>query len=226
VKYRTRDDFFVQPGFDVTSRHVEEASGITNNLLLQLPAALYRSLDFKTTSAIVGSLFCESLAAQVRGIVNPIEKGHPDIVPLEAAVAEESQLRNYPQGLEIKTTIGNIEQGANLRAGEKRVAHMTGIIWQAHHRDVRELMGLTWDFLQDHSTFLYPGITGVFYSADLTHDDWGMISGTTGRNTKVSGMKSSGKRKMGSGWVLLVDDGDYARMFESTLGIPSLGPLK
>jgi len=42
----------------------------------------------------------------------------------------------------------------------------------------------------------------------------------------VSGMKSSGKRKMGSGWVLLVDDGDYARMFESTLGIPSLGPLK
>jgi hypothetical protein len=152
-------------------------------------------------------------------MVNPIEKGHPDIVPRAAAGATEAQLRNYPSGLEVKSTIGNIVQGANLRAGVKRVAQITGITWQAHHRDVRELMGLAWDFVQERESFHYPGITGVFYSSGLVAEDWGTISGTTGRNTKVSGMRSSGKNKMGQGWVLVWDDDTYVEVFERVLGV-------
>lgn len=218
MDYRVREDFAICVGFAVDASDVLHAAGLTNGILSSLPASLFRSIDFKTTSSIVGSVFCESLADRIDGIVNPIEKGHPDIVPHGAAEATEAELRNYPEGLELKTTIGNIEKGANLRAGEKRIGRITGITWQAHHRDVAELMGLTWDFVHATDSFVFPAITGAFYSASLEEGDWGAISGTTGRNTKVSGMRVSGKQKMGSGWVLLLDDDEYLEMFAKTLG--------
>jgi hypothetical protein len=217
--YRVRKNFSARVGFNVNASDVLHAATVTNGVLSALPASLYRSLDFKTSSAILGAVFCEHLADRTRAMVNPIEKGHPDIVPRAAAGATEAQLRNYPSGLEVKSTIGNIVQGANLRAGVKRVAQITGITWQAHHRDVRELMGLAWDFVQERESFHYPGITGVFYSSGLVAEDWGTISGTTGRNTKVSGMRSSGKNKMGQGWVLVWDDDTYVEVFERVLGV-------
>jgi hypothetical protein len=219
MSYRVRKDFSVVVGFSVNANDVLHAATLKNGILSTLPASLYRSIDFKTSSSIVGAIFCEHLANRTGAIVNPIEKGHPDIVPRAAAKATEAQLRNYPSGLEAKCTIGNIVQGANLRAGVKRVTQITNITWQAHHRDVRELMGLVWDFVQEHESFCYPGITGVFYSSDLVTEDWGAISGTTGRNTKVCGMRTSGKSKMGQGWVLIWDDEDYIEVFDKVLGV-------
>jgi hypothetical protein len=139
-------------------------------------------------------------------------------VPAAAQHATEAQLRNYPKGLEVKCTVGNVEQGANLRAGQRRIGRITGITWQAHHREVKELMGLAWDFANDGEGFHYPAITGVFYCNELEEVDWGAISGTTGRNTKVSGMRISGKSKMGSGWVLLLDEQEYLDVFQRALG--------
>lgn len=218
MNYQINKAFSLNAGFAVNSKDVLEAAQLTNGILDSLPASLYRSLDYKTTSSIIGSVFCEALANECGAIVNPIEKGHPDIVPTAASDATEEQLRNYPMGVEIKTTIGNIEKGANLRAGQTRVSKMTGITWQAHHREVRELMGLTWDFANVHESFRFPAITGVFYSSSLEEDDWGAISGTTGRNTKVSGMLVSGKQKMGSGWILLLDEPAFLAMFQDKLG--------
>jgi hypothetical protein len=142
MSYQINKTFSIRVGFDVRAEHVAEALLLTNGILTDLPASLYRSLDFKTISSIVGSIFSEALASQTRGIVNPIEKGHPDIVPPEAKDATEAKLRNYPRGLEIKCTVGNIENGANLRAGQKRVSKLVGITWQAHHREVNHLMVL------------------------------------------------------------------------------------
>ena len=127
-----------------------------NQKLKALPQSLYTTIDFKTTSAIIGCLFCEELASEVGAIINPIEKGHPDIVPVAAKSSSEERLRNYPEGIEIKTTIGNIKQGTALRAGERRVEYLTGITWQAHHREVTELMGLAWDFVQEEASQLGP----------------------------------------------------------------------
>jgi hypothetical protein len=222
MQYKVQKLFAIDVGFSVKAKHVTESVELTNNILGDLPASLYRSLDFKTVSAIVGSIFCDSLASQTDGIVNPIEKGHPDIVPAGAANATEAQLRNYKSGLEAKCTVGNVEQGANLRAGVRRIEKLTGITWQAHHREVRELMGLTWDFAQSKEAFNYPAITGVFYASNLVTDDWGKISGTTGRNTKVTGMTASGKIKMGEGWVLLLDENEYLAAFKKFLGASSL----
>lgn len=216
--YRLRSDFAIDVGFSVSIMQVSDALNRTNSSLLSLPAGLYRGLDYKTTSAIVGSLFCDQVASATSGIVNPIEKGHPDIIPLAGESATEGQLRNYQDGLEVKCTIGNIEQGANLRAGERRLDKLTGISWQAHHREVNKLMGLVWDFVQLGDAFRFPAITGIFYADDLISDDWGQISGTTGRNTKVTGMRISGKRKMANGWVMLIDHPDYWSTYFRLLG--------
>ena len=89
--YRVREGFSIRVGFDVNASDVVHAATLTNGVLSTLPASLYRSLDFKTTSAILGAVFCENLADRSRAMVNPIEKGHPDIVPRSAAGATEAQ---------------------------------------------------------------------------------------------------------------------------------------
>lgn len=217
MKYKKKSSFSIKVGFDVKTAHINKAIIETNKILIGLPSTLYKCIDFKTTSAIIGAIFCDTTARITGSIVNPIEKGHPDIIPKSGQGATEEELRAYPQGLEIKCTVGNIQQGANLRAGETRIDKLTGITWQAHHRKVGELLGLVWDFVEDGHGFNYPTITGAFYSSLLVEDDWGVISGTTGRNTKVTGMRASGKEKMGNGWVCILDDDKYLKAFKKKL---------
>lgn len=214
MTYKVKETFSVECGFTLTSKNVLHAVTLTNQVLSRLPASLFRSIDFKTTSAIVGAVFCEHLADHTNAIVNPIEKGHPDVLPATAAGSTEAQLRNYPSGLEVKVTIGNLPTGLNLRAGVERVKQITNLTWQAHHRDIRALMGLTWDFSQEQDAFKHPKVSGAFYSAHLLEEDWGEISGTTGRNTKVCGMRTSGRAKMGAGWILLSESPDFQTMFK------------
>lgn len=223
MTYKINNTFAIDCGFTVNAHQILNAVNQTNRLLSDLPSSFYRSVDYKTTSSVVGALFCDTLAREAGGFVNPIEKGHPDIIPVDGTSCTEEQLRKYPQGLEIKCTVGNIEQGANLRAGFSRIDRLTGITWQAHHREVRELLGLVWDFVESEHAFNFPAITGVFYSDTLDTEDWGEISGTTGRNTKVTGMRSSGKRKMGNGWIALLDLPLYSERYSQLLSfvIPS-----
>lgn len=217
MNYKNNAAFNINVGFSVTHDNIKDAVEQTNAILADLPSTLFRSIDYKTTSAMIGAVFCDTVASLTDGIVNPIEKGHPDIIPASGADASEEELRKYPEGLEIKCTVGNITTGANLRAGETRINHLTGITWQAHHREVEELLGLIWDFVDDGHSFNYPAITGAFYSDELVEDDWGAISGTTGRNTKVTGMKTSGKEKMGNGWVAVIDNEQYLEKYQRFL---------
>jgi len=219
MTYKLNPDFIIDCGFEVNSEHILTTLTETNSLLGTLPDNLYRSIDYKTTSSIVGAIFGDRLAQATGSIVNPIEKGHPDLIPIEAANSPEEGLRNYPVGLEVKCTIGNITKGANLRAGQTRVNCLTSITWQAHHREVRELLGLVWDFVTSESNFNFPKITAVFYSNTLVVNDWGNISGTTGRNTKVTGLKKSGRLKMGQGWVALVDHPEYISTYQKLMKI-------
>lgn len=217
MAYRTNEKIKFDCGFPVSGRDVRLACERTGDVLGGLPSNLYKSIDYKTTSAMIGAIFCNELAVITKSYVNPIEKGHPDILPVDGSDCTEEELRNYPEGLEVKCTIGNIEKGANLRAGNNRLDKLTGITWQAHHREVTELLGLVWDFAGSGSSFSPPIITGAFYSTDLCADDWGKISGTTGRNTKVTGMTASGKAKMGRGWVVLLNSHSYVDKYSRLL---------
>ncbi len=205
-------------GFDISAQNVLEAVESTNAFLAILPEALYKSVDFKTMGAVVGAIFCDKIVKSTTGsAINPIEKGYPDIIPLAGIKATEAELRNYPNGLEIKGTIGNITKGSKLKAGQQRLAELSGITWQAHHQDVDRLLGFLWDFVDLKNGFYFPNIVGVFYSDQLSSSDWGAISGTTGRNTKVTGMIKSGKEKMGKGWVVLLNQKDYIAKLEKLL---------
>ena len=217
-KYIFNPDFKISSDFEVSAQNVLEATLKTNEFLVILPETLYKSVDFKTMGAVIGAIFCDKLAKEIPNTaVNPIEKGHPDIIPIDGLTAQESILRNYPTGIEIKGTIGNIRQGTNLRAGQKRISELTGVTWQAHHKDVNHLLGFLWDFEENINGFLFPNIVAAFYSDQLLPSDWGEISGITGRNTKVTAMVKSGKEKMGNGWVLLLNKAEYLLKIERFL---------
>jgi hypothetical protein len=215
--YKTNPDVTFKTGFAVDADAIRTAAEQTNALLLALPENLFSSIDFKTTSAMVGAIFCNQIAGVTGAIVNPIEKGHPDLLPADARNLPESRLRNHAEGLEVKCTVGSIPTGKNLRAGQSRVGELSGITWQAHHREVERLLGVVWDFVDEGHAFHHPAITGAFYSDALSTDDWGAISGTTGRNTKVTAMTRSGREKMGKGWVTLRDEPAYTERFEKLL---------
>ncbi|MGD0088535.1 MAG: helix-turn-helix transcriptional regulator [Planctomycetota bacterium] len=218
VAYRERQGLSINCGFTVSSQHILESANATAIQLQALPFSLYQSIDLKTLSSIVGAVFVGLLADQVGAMVNPIEKGHPDIIPTEGRNATEAQLRNYPNGLEVKSTVGNVEKGSNLQPGTPRIGCLTGLTWQAHHREVRRLLGLAVDFAgRTKGAKRYPVITGCFYTDALDVEDWGEISGTTGRNTKVTGMRSSGKSKMGAGWVLVLNQDEYVTKYQNLL---------
>ncbi len=225
MTYRINQNCIISVGFTLTSHQTLCAVEATNDFLSSLPPMLFHRIDFKTTGAMIGAIFCSALVDCLGAtvIVNPIEKGHPDIIPASACDATEEVLRNYPQGLEIKGTIGQVDAASKLRAGVRRIEYLSGMTWQAHHQEVNNLMGFIWDFSGDTQQFGYPVITGVFYSNTLLASDWGQVSGTTGRNTKVSGMAKSGKIKMGQSWVLVIDDERYARKFRHFLASDGIG---
>ena len=222
INYKVNSQFQRNLGFNVTHNEILLAVSGVNSFLSTLPPILYRSIDFKTTGAMIGAIFCTKIIEFVPGtMVNPIEKGHPDIVPVSALGSTEAVLRNYPKGMEIKGTIGNLRNGSNLRAGVKRIQDLTGITWQAHHKEVNHLLGIVWDFVNNVDDFNHPAITGVFFSDKLKPEDWGEISGTTGRNTKVTGMRRSGKEKMGQGVIILYDSEPHIAKYTKFLNIPS-----
>lgn len=205
-------------GFPLSVDDVTYAINKTNEDLLQLPASLFKSIDYKTTSAMVGCILCENIAEMTNGqaIVNPIEKGHPDIVPAYALNASEEELRNYGVGLEVKCTVGSVPTGTSIVKASPRIAFLSGLTWQAHHQEVEELLGITYDYFEVPGGYK-PAITAAFYSNELTPRDWGNISGTAGRNTKVCSMVASGKQKMSKGWFALLDIPDYIEKYTNIL---------
>jgi hypothetical protein len=64
VKYKVQNNFSINVGFSVASQNIFEAVGAANRVLDILPASLYRCLDFKTVSSMVGAIFCEELATE------------------------------------------------------------------------------------------------------------------------------------------------------------------
>lgn len=216
--YLINDNVTFNCGFNLTVENVTYAINQTNEALLQLPVSLFRSIDYKTTSAMIGCILCENLAAITNGqaIVNPIEKGHPDIVPAYALNASEEELRNFGVGLEVKCTVGSVPTGTSVAKASPRISFLSGLTWQAHHQEVEELLGITYDYFEVLGGFK-PAITAAFYSDELTPNDWGNISGTAGRNTKVCSMVASGKQKMSEGWFAILDIPDYIEKYTHIL---------
>lgn len=215
--YKVNESAIFNCGFNLNVHDILNAIKQSNENLCKLPSSMFRSIDYKTTSAMIGCFFCEAIANNTNGqaIVNPIEKGHPDIIPSYGRNATEEELRHFPVGLEVKCTVGSVYE--SVPKANPRIDALSGLNWQAHHQEVNELLGVTYDYFMINSEYK-PIITAAFYSDKLTSCDWGKISGTEGRNTKVCSMLSSGKEKMGKGWIAILDKEDYINAYTSILG--------
>ena len=221
MNYKINSAFNRNLGFQVN--HVDVLNSVTalNTFLRSLPPNLYRSIDFKTIGALIGAVFCTKIIENVNGaVVNPIEKGHPDIIPFVGLGSSEELLRNYPEGLEIKGTIGNLRTGANLRAGQTRINELSGLTWQAHHREVNYPLGIVWDFVNNHEDFNYPAITGAFFSDELETEDWEKSQVQQAGIQKLQECAKVEKIKWeGDGWILLYNNDNHLTKYCRLMGI-------
>lgn len=83
MTYIINPNFKIFCGFEINARHIEAALHQTNEFLETIPSTVYKNIDYKTTSSIVGSMFCQSIAGVTEAIVNHTEKGHPDVISKE-----------------------------------------------------------------------------------------------------------------------------------------------
>lgn len=190
-------------------------------------------LGMRNLSAFVGEVFAKSLAevSEDRLVKNPHQDGYPDLLAMTASGKELwIELKNNLQdkkpfspfptgGIEVKATCGSVptpamSQKKGLKKpdlGDTRIDVAIGYDWKAHHRLTNNLLGIVWDFINKK-----PTIAAVFYSSELTEEDWGKIVHPKeggGRTTSVSIMSRTGIAKMYGGWLAVIDDSRYVDFF-------------
>ena len=218
MKYLTNDVTF-DCGFEIDSAKLVLAIKECNEGLASFPPHIWSSIALKFSGAVIGEFFAASIANTCGAFRNTVEQGYPDVLPKDAENATEVELRHYPTGLELKGTCGNIPTGKLVKAGLSRVNSLSSINWKAHHREVENLLAFVWDFYPLKDSINTPCITAAFYCANLCEEDWGAISGLSGRSTKLSNMAKDGRDKMASGLVCILDDGPiktkYQKIFKN-----------
>lgn len=196
---------------------------IANNTFIQFSEVnnnlnLFDILGMRNLSAFVGEVYVASLADTSNGIFrkNPHQDGYPDLLLLDAyGTSCFNQITNLQDkapfspfaggGIEVKATCGAVPAPAVCMRkgfakpdiGDTRAGVITGYDWKAHHRETNNLIGLLWDFVNG-----IPEIVALFYSSQLTVDDWGNIVQPIeggGRTTSVSIITRGGVRKMAEG---------------------------
>jgi len=192
-------------------------------------------LGMRNLSAFIGELFVSCFANISKNVFkkNPHQDGYPDLLLLDKlgkAEWDKLQKSNKLQdktpfspfsngGLEVKATCGAVPTPKQCQKkglskpniGDQRISLMTGYDWKAHHRETNNLIGLVWDFIDKK-----PRIVGLFFSPNLTEEDWGKIVQPKeggGRTTSVSIMTREGVKKMYENWVLVKNDQDYTVFF-------------
>ena len=186
-------------------------------------------LGMRNLSAFIGEVFARSLETKANGLlkINPHQDGYPDLLLLDSlGLSDWNSLRDRLKdkapfspfengGIEIKATCGSVPSPAECRKkgiekptiGDERIEYLKGYDWKAHHRETNCLIGILWDFVNG-----LPRIVSLFYSDQLTEDDWGKIVKPKkggGRTTSVSIMNRVGIKKMYNGTLLVKNDNRY-----------------
>ena len=222
------------PGRDVLIpvHELTSAVNVAHSFIDQLYASdldVASILGLRNLSAFVGEVVVHAIAKTSNGKfrLNPSQDGYPDLLLMdETGERAWSDVRGRAKekepfspfaagGIEVKATCGAIPSDADCRnrgiqrpgIGDTRIQLLTGYDWKAHHRETNNLVGVLWDFVDEH-----PRIAAMFFSSTLDEDDWGKIVGPKqggGRTTSVSIMNVSGVRKMYQGWLCVLTNGGY-----------------
>ncbi len=216
---------------------VERAVHRTRTLIKKLSEFeidVFALLGMRNLSSFVGEVFAAAMIQEAPHLFrkNPHQDGYPDLLLMDEDGSKEwARLSHQARektpfspfttgGFEVKATCGSVPTPAACRKkgfdkpdlGDQRVGLLTGYDWKAHHRETNYLFGISWDFIDR-----CPTIVAVFYSSQLTENDWGKIiqpKDGGGRTTSVSIMSREGVRKMYDGWLLVLDVGAYAAFFD------------
>ena len=215
----------------VPASNIKLAIEKTHDILAKFktfPVDVFALLGMRNLSGFVGEIFVAALEDTANGMFkkNPHQDGYPDLLLMDKAgrdlwrslserLQEKDPFSPFPTGgLEIKATCGSTPSASVLAKrgdrkpviGESRIYMINNYCWAAHHRETNQLMSLLWDF--DNGT---PFIAAVFYSNNLTREDWGKISSPhgTGRTTSSCSLRQSGVKKLYNGWVTCIDDSRY-----------------
>lgn len=215
---------------------VRHALRLTNEkikLISEVVEDLFEILGMRNLSAFMGELFIGSMVKASNGLLlkNPHQDGYPDLLIMSEAgkklwASLSNNLRDKSPfspfltgGIEVKATCGSVPTPAQsakkglLKPGmrDSRIEVIKGYDWKAHHRLTNNLIGLVWDFVDN-----IPVIVGIFYSSELTTNDWGEIiqpKTDGGRTTSVSIMTREGVLKMYNGWIAVINDERYISFF-------------
>ncbi len=192
-------------------------------------------LGMRNLSAFIGELVAAAIIKSADGRLrpNPHQDGYPDLLfmddagqrewtRLEGRLNEKAPFSPFAGGgIEVKATCGSVPTPAVFRRrgtdrpgiGDTRIGNLTGYDWKAHHRQTNNLVGILWDFMDRK-----PRIAAMFYSSELTADDWGAIVQPRdggGRTTSVSIMSRTGIQKMYRGWLCVARDGGYVEFLNN-----------
>ena len=195
---------------------------------------VFSILGMRNLSAFIGELYAAAAIKCSDGLFrkNPHQDGIPDLLIMDRAGAAlwerlKDRLRDKAPfspfatgGIEVKATCGGLPTPAQCQhrgfakpnIGDQRIDCMMGYDWKAHHQETNNLIGLLWDFIDR-----VPRIIAVFYSSELTTDDWGEIvkpKENGGRTTSVSIMNRRGIRRMYEGWLFVLRDRKYAEFID------------
>lgn len=194
---------------------------------------LFGILGMRNLSAFVGEMFVSAIVKSANGalVKNPHQDGYPDLLIMtKEGKALWEKLANNNQdkspfsgfetgGIEVKATVGSVPTPEVFRKkglrkpdiGDERIEFTGAYDWKAHHRETNNLIGIYWDFVNGK-----PVICGLFFSGNLTEDDWGKIVQPKeggGRTTSVSIMARTGIYKMYENWIAVINDSRYADFF-------------
>lgn len=214
----------------------KKALSLTNDnmdILKENAPDLFSTLGMRNLSAFVGEVFVNALVKSANGdlVKNPHQDGYPDLLIMtKEGKALWKNLANNNQdkrsfssfetgGIEIKATCGSVPTPEYFRKkglrkpeiGNERINDVRGYDWKAHHRKTNNLIGIYWDFVEEK-----PIICGLFFSGNLTENDWGKIIQPKeggGRTTSVSIMARTGIFKMYSNWIAVIKDPRYVDFF-------------
>lgn len=196
---------------------------------------VFSLLGMRNLSAFIGELYAAAVikASGEQFRKNPHQDGYPDLLLMDSvgmqlwqSLASRSREKGpfspfASGGVEVKATCGAVPTPEQCRRrgfekpgqGDQRIGCLTGYDWKAHHRDTNNLCGLIWDFIDG-----VPRIVAVFYSHELTVNDWGNIvqpRENGGRTTSVSIMNRGGVKRMYDGWLFVIKDDRYVKFIDT-----------
>ncbi len=138
---------------------------------------LYEIIDLRMLSGLMGEMFTNEISKlDCRLIKNPNIDGYPDLCDIsrngQAEAVKYFSLNDFiaycDGGLEVKNTFGLKKANTHIIARESRISNIQNkLVWKAHHRQTNNLLAIHSDYVKR-----IPQIIAVFYSDQLTTDDW------------------------------------------------------